>query len=75
MGTHLAMNINIPNRTTIVLILRFIAQFIKTNKISLTVLLCRFKDFKGARQFLRTFVHFSRIKNTARFYGKFKDDS
>ena len=54
---HLALNINISNRATllieylVVLIFRYIAQFIKTNKIGLTVLLCRFKDFKNARQF------------------------
>ena len=73
MRLHLALNGNIPNRATlfieylIVLISRFIAQFIKTNKIGLTVLFCRFKDFKDARQFSRTFVHFSRIKGSARF--------
>ena len=73
MRMHLALNINITNRATllieclVVLTFRFIAQFIKTNKIGLTVLLCRFKDFKDARQFSRTFVHFSRIKDTARF--------
>ena len=42
----------------VVLIFRFIAQFIKTNKIDLTVLLCRFKDFKDARQVSRTFCPF-----------------
>ena len=47
---HLALNITIPNRATlliaylVVLIFKFIAQFIKTNKIGLTLLLCRFKD-------------------------------
>ena len=72
MRMHLVLNINILNRATLlieylfVLIFRLIAQFIKTNKIGLTVLLCRFKDFKDARQFSRIFVHFSRIKDTAR---------
>ena len=57
MRMHLALDINIPNRATslieylVVLIFRFIAQFIKTNKIGLTVLLSRFKDFKDARQY------------------------
>ena len=51
----------------VVLIFRFIAQFIKTNEIGLIVLLHRFKDFKDARYFSRTFVHFSRIKDTAKF--------
>ena len=73
MRMHLALNINIPNRITllieylVVLIFRFIAQFLKSNKIGLTVFLCRFKDFKDARQFSRTLVHFSRIKDTIRF--------
>ena len=55
MRMHLALNINIPNRATllieylVVLIFRFIAQFIKTNKIGLTVLLTYFVDSRTSR--------------------------
>ena len=70
MRMNLALNINIPNRATLLieyLVFRFIVRFIKTNKIDLTVLLCRFKDFKDARQFSRTFVHFSRSRTPRDF--------
>ena len=77
MRMHLAQNINIPNRATllieylVVLIFRFITQFIKTNKIGLTVVLCRFKDIKDTRQFLSIFKDQGHSEILRQIQGRF----
>ena len=77
MRMHLALNINIPNRATllieylVVLIFRFITQFIKTNKIGLTVVLCRFKDIKDTRQFLSIFKDQGHSEILRQIQGRF----